>query len=84
MHPSILVPSILVSSFMVEIFKTDVNKPVQARSLVSLLLQHFPESKINFDLDDCDKVLRVEGMNFEVEKIIVLIKEKGFECKVLE
>jgi hypothetical protein len=69
---------------MVEIFKTDVRKPVQAKSLVSFLRQHLPGSKINVDLDDCDKVLRVEGLNFQVEKIIVLVREKGFECKVLD
>ena len=57
---------------------------MQAKSLANFLLQHFPGSKINFDLDDCDKVLRVEGMNFQPEKIIVLVKEKGFECKMLE
>ena len=69
---------------MVEVFKTDVTKRMQAKSLASFLRQHFPGSKINFDLDDCDKVLRVEGMNFQAEKIIGLVKEKGFECKMLE
>jgi len=69
---------------MVEVFKTDVTRRVEARSLVNFLLQHFPGSKINVDLDDCDKVLRVEGKNFHAENIIVLVKEKGFDCKVLQ
>jgi hypothetical protein len=69
---------------MVEVFKTDVTKRMQARSLVHFLSKHFPGSKINVDLDDCDKVLRVEGKNFHPEKIIVLVNEKGFDCKVLE
>jgi len=69
---------------MVEVFKTDVTKRMEAKSLVRFLMQHFPESKINVDLDDCDKVLRVEGKKFRAEKIIVLVKKKGFECKMLE
>ncbi|HYJ38252.1 MAG TPA: hypothetical protein VEV87_06530 [Chitinophagaceae bacterium] len=69
---------------MVEVFKTDVDQVEQARRLVNLLMRHFPGSKVNFDLDDCDKILRVEGINFKAEKIVVLVKEKGFECKVLE
>ena len=69
---------------MIEVFKTDVRAASQARKLVAMLVRHFPGSKINFDLQDCDKVLRVEGYNFKTEKIIVLVREKGFECKVLE
>jgi hypothetical protein len=69
---------------VVEVFKTDVRKNDQAKSLVSLLELHFPGSKINFDLDDCDKILRVEGISFITEKIIVLVKQSGFDCAVLE
>ena len=72
------------SATMIEIFKTDVRKVKEAKSLVNLLVQHFPGSKINFDLSDCDRILRVEGMNVRTEKIIVLVKERGFECSVLE
>ena len=69
---------------MVEVFKTDVTRRVEAKSLVNFLSKHIPDSKINVDLDDCDRVLRVEGMDFQAEKIIVLVKEKGFQCTVLE
>ncbi len=69
---------------MIEVFKTDVRAASKASKLVTMLMRHFPGSKINFDLQDCDKILRVEGYNFQAEKIVVLIREKGFECKVLE
>ena len=69
---------------MIEVFKTNVQKVSQAKKLIDLLLQHFPNSKINFDLKDCDRVLRVEGVNFMVEKVMMLVKERGFVCKVLE
>lgn len=69
---------------MVEVFKTNVQEFEEAQNLVALLRQHFPDSKVNFDLDDCDKVLRVEGNNLKIEKVMTLIMEKGFLCKVLD
>jgi len=69
---------------MIEVFKTNVQKVSQANKLIALLRQYFPDSKINFDLKDCDKILRVEGVNFMVEKIMMLVNERGFVCKVLE
>jgi hypothetical protein len=69
---------------MVEIFKTNVQEVTEAKSLVHLLLHHFPDCKINFDLHDCDKILRVEGKEYAMDKVIRLVTEKGFACKVLE
>ena len=68
---------------MVEIFKTDVQKEHQANLLLSLLSQSYPAFSINFDLDDCDKILRVEGNDIMPNKIIQLLKSKGHECEVL-
>jgi hypothetical protein len=69
---------------MVEVFKTNVKKTPQARRLVSLLTLHFPASRINFDLQDCDKVLRVEGDDVAPAKIMGLVQGSGFACNVLE
>ena len=69
---------------MVEVFKTNVEEFSEAQKLVALLRRHFPDSKINFDLDDCDKVLRVEGSNLRIEKVMTLVMEKGFLCAVLD
>ena len=69
---------------MVEVFKTNVNEDLAANRLVVLLLKHFPKSKINFDLHDCDNILRVEGKDFISEKIMRLVNENGFTCKILE
>jgi hypothetical protein len=69
---------------MIEVFKTNVNRTVHATRIVDILLQHFPGNKINFDLHDRDKILRVEGKSFCAEKIMTLVIENGFSCKVLE
>ena len=69
---------------MVEVFKTNVQKKTQSKMLLCILSEAFPSFKINFDLSDCDKVLRVEGDNIESLSIIMLVKENGFKCEVLD
>ena len=69
---------------MVEVFKTNVEKVQQAITLINELRLHFPESKINFDLDDCDKILRVEGIHFLTDKVMLLLEKNGFKCRLLE
>ena len=68
---------------MVEVFKTNVQKKAQSKMLLCILSEAFPSFKINFDLSDCDKVLRVEGDNIEVVRIMILVKEYGVKCEVL-
>jgi hypothetical protein len=69
---------------MIEVFKTDVQEFTQANNLLALLSRHFPGNRINFDLEDCDKVLRVEGNNIQVEKLMDIIQDHGFSCVPLE
>jgi hypothetical protein len=69
---------------MVEVFKTDVQKKAQSKMLLCSLSKAFPLCKINFDLSDCDKVLRVEGDNMEALRIMILVKEYGFKCEILD
>ena len=69
---------------MVEIFKTNVEELSESKSLLQKLLAHFPEHKINFDLNDWDKILRVQGEDISVEKIIQLLNKENYQCKVLE
>lgn len=68
----------------VEAFKTNVQKKAQSKVLLGILSEAFPSSKINFDLSDCDKVLRVEDDNIEASRIMILVKEHGFKCEILE
>jgi hypothetical protein len=69
---------------MVEVFKTNVQRKGEAKMLLFKLVQLFPEHKINFDLDDCDKILRVQGENISSEKIIQLLIKENYQCIVLE
>ena len=68
---------------MVEVFKTNVQQHEQADQLASVLRGRFDFCKINFDLDDCDKILRVEGKHICVETIIEILNTRGLRCEVL-
>ena len=70
----------------VEVFKTNVQKDAQARQLAKKLLVYFPYCKINFDLQDCDKILRVAGIAgiaICADRIIRVINRNGYKCEVL-
>ena len=69
---------------MVEVFRTNVRRKRQAKILLDILSKQFPLFHINFDLEDCDKILRVEGENICQEKIAGLVTENGYECDILE
>lgn len=68
----------------VEVFKTNVPTPQQAQAVLSGLCLFFPDHGINFDLEDCDRILRVEGEGVDVERILLLMASYGWECSVLE
>jgi hypothetical protein len=65
---------------MIEVFKTSVDSAGPASRLVTLLQLLFPGSRVNFDLEDCDRVLRVEGAHICREKVMALLKGEGFDC----
>lgn len=69
---------------MVEIFKTNVTGLDEAATIVSMLQFHLPYCKVNFDLQDCDKILRVKGENICITTIIELLQSCGFSCSLLQ
>ena len=68
---------------MVEVFKTNVQYVEQSERLESKLQQQFQELKICFDLEDCDKILRVEGTSILVGDIILMLRTEGYMCEIL-
>ena len=68
----------------VAVFKTNVNQASQAKNILEKLLYHYPEHRINFDLEDCDKILRIEGKPQELHLLKKIIHENGFICEILK
>ncbi|KAF2515632.1 hypothetical protein [Flavobacterium foetidum] len=69
---------------MIEVFKTNVQEESQCKIIIEKLLEHFPNSSINFDLEDCDKILRIHAASISNQKIIELLSAFGYSCEVLE
>ena len=69
---------------MVEVFKTNVLQQDQAMKLVSILQEYYPGSRINFDLEDCDKILRIQHQELNTAEIAPLLNQFGFACEPLE
>ena len=67
----------------IEVFKTNLNTLEDANQLREALWQHFNNCQINFDLEDCDKILRMEGENIEPEFVIEIAKTIGFTVEEL-
>lgn len=54
---------------MVEVFKTNVQERNEATKIIQTLLEHFPNHIINFDLEDCDNILRIENPTIDLTEI---------------
>jgi len=71
---------------MVEIFKTNVNSKKQAGKVLKALNSCLPAYFFNFDLDDCDRILRVKSSGPVIETITIIrvVKDHRVEISVFE
>ena len=63
---------------MVQIFKTNVTNKKEAKLLAVILSKENPDYNINFDLDDCDNILRIENVEIKNHCIITCLQELGY------
>jgi hypothetical protein len=69
---------------VVEVFKTDIGKKKVARALVKSLSLQFPDYKINIDLADNEKVLRIESAGlFDVDQIVRFAESRNIKIELL-
>ena len=68
---------------MIFIFKTNVDSIAKVKKVAPKLNKLFPNSKWNFDLEDCDNILRFESKEDIMEKVIFLLKVIVLECEAL-
>ena len=70
---------------VVEVFKTNVNDPDQGKMLLHRIKATFQDYNVNFDLEDCDRILRVETIapRIEVSVLIAILKDAGFDAEIL-
>ena len=68
---------------MVEVFKTNVRNTREAKRVIQKLAEAFPGHRINFDLSDCDRILRIQGTAILEEKIISIVTSLHYNCETL-
>lgn len=69
---------------MIYVFKTSVITKIQAKKLKPHIDNILPKAKWNFDLTDCDKILRIDSEENIVSEIINLMAACNFNCEELE
>jgi len=67
----------------IDLFKTNVENREQAAQLKAALVAMMPETLIHIDVDDCDKILRLENNDLDAAAVIRLVENAGFTCKIL-
>ncbi len=73
-----------MTEISIEIFKTNIQNQKTSKTVMDFLRNTFPHLSINIDLNDCDKILRVEGKCVPTQRIIEELFQLGFQCEWME
>lgn len=69
---------------IIEVFRTNVFSETIAENIIYEIKTICPNIEVNFDLDDCDHILRVVATNyFEITKASSFLVQAGYICEVL-
>jgi hypothetical protein len=71
------------SNSMIEVFKTNVKNKAQAIKIIKILKGNFGYEKVNFDLQDSDRILRIEAPSVLPHCVIGILKTERLECELL-
>ena len=69
---------------MIFVFKTSVKTKMQVKKLKPHIDERLPKAKWNFDLQDIDKILRIDSQENIVLIIINLLNIHNYSCEELE
>lgn len=65
------------------VFKTNLNNTRQVHHLEPLLNVHPHIRQWNVDLEDCDKILRIESENLKERDVEQMVSGIGYWCEAL-
>jgi hypothetical protein len=68
---------------LIEVFKTNIQNKIQSDEIKNEILKFYPNIKIDFDLEDIDNVLRIEGLFFDNHKIIDIFFDNKYYCEIM-
>ena len=65
---------------MIEVFKTNINDQLRASMLIDKIHGSFDNCIANFDLEDCDNILRVKCTSGSIEPLLLIDFLRAFGC----
>ena len=70
---------------MIEVFRTNVNDRAQANMIVDRIHEQYSFYKANFDLQDCDRIVRIKSSTGQIHSpsLISILNDFGFQGEVL-
>ncbi|MBU3024741.1 hypothetical protein Q4603_18755 [Zobellia galactanivorans] len=70
---------------MIEVYKTNILKKKQVKGIKKQIKNKFPNYCVDFDIEDCDHILRIETFNEALDNdvIINIVQELGFDIDIL-
>jgi hypothetical protein len=70
---------------MIEVFKTNVKDLNEASRLIVQMSKIFSNYTVNFDLEDCDRIMRVKADQDVIDSasVIDFLHSVGFDAEVL-
>ncbi len=69
---------------MIEVFKTSIDCQCVAKQIDLLLTEQYRDFKINFDLEDCDRIMRIEAEDIPIQEVVSLVNRLNINCEVLK
>ena len=71
---------------MIEVLKTDVENSISAVEILEHIHATFPTYHVNFDLKDCDRILRIKNSAgaVDVGRVMQMLTDLGFRAEPLE
>ncbi len=69
---------------MVLVFKTSVTTKTKAQKIKTQLDKLFGQYNWNFDLEDCDKILRIVSKDDISEFVVTELNKLDFDCVELD
>lgn len=69
---------------MIRVFRTNVQNEGDVIRLRTVFSQRYPLLQWNFDLEDHDRILRIEGEAETTGIVTSLLQEHGYTCEELQ
>ncbi|WP_416444485.1 hypothetical protein ACH3O9_03620 [Leeuwenhoekiella sp. A16] len=68
--------------YKIEVFITNIQNALESASIIKELHAEYPDLRVDVDLEDVDRVLRIEGY-FDLDIVMKIIASKKHTCEIM-